>query len=83
MIQLIFNFGIVAAVIANLFQVVGASDKVVKLMQYIPQINTKGGSRIEAEECMGELELKNITFSYPSKPDINVLNDVSIKVNKN
>ena len=43
MIQLIFNFAIVAIVIANVFKVVGASQKVVSLMKHRPKVNSKGG----------------------------------------
>ena len=61
----------------------GASDKIVKLMQYKPKINTKGGIRIPPGDCVGELEIKDVNFSYPSKPDVKVIKNVSIQVKKN
>lgn len=43
MIQLIFNFTILSMVIASFFQVIGASDKIVKLMLHVPTVNSRGG----------------------------------------
>ena len=43
MVQLIFNFMIVAMVLGNIFKMFGASEKIIKLMRYIPNINCVGG----------------------------------------
>lgn len=80
MIQLIFNFAIIGFVIGNVFKMIGASEKVVKLMQHIPFVNSIGGRKIPDSHCVGEVELKNVTFRYPSKSDVEVLKRVSFKV---
>mmetsp|Transcript_8089 Transcript_8089/g.9656 ORF Transcript_8089/g.9656 Transcript_8089/m.9656 type:complete len:161 (+) Transcript_8089:1008-1490(+) len=80
MLMLIFNFAIVAMVFGNVAATVGASDKIVELMQYEPQINTKGGERISGE-INGELEIKDVRFRYPSKSDVEVLKGLSLSVN--
>lgn len=43
MIQLIINFATISFTLAQVFVVVGASKKIVELMQYKSQINTRGG----------------------------------------
>ncbi len=35
----------------------------------------------ELENVKGEIEFKNCSFSYPSSPDVKVLEDVSLKIN--
>ncbi|XP_063831950.1 multidrug resistance protein homolog 49 [Ostrinia nubilalis] len=34
-------------------------------------------------ELTGDLELKNVFFKYPARPDVQVLNGISLKINKN
>ena len=80
MLMLIFNFAIDAMVFTNVAATVGAADKVIELIQYEPDINTMGGARIEGE-ITGELELRDVKFRYPSKPDVEVLKGLSLEVN--
>ena len=80
MLMLIFNFAIVAMVFTNVAATVGAADKIIELIQYDPAINTTGGSKIDGE-ITGELELRDVKFSYPSKPDVEVLKGLSLQVN--
>lgn len=65
MILLIGNFAIIALVSANVFKVIGASKKVVSLMQVVPAINTRGGKILE--RVQGTIEFKNVDFCYPTK----------------
>ena len=80
MLMLIFNFAIVAMVFTNVAATVGAADKIIELIQYDPAINTTGGATIDGE-INGELELRDVKFSYPSKPDVEVLKGLSLQVN--
>lgn len=57
----------VAIVLGQVFKVIGASEKVVALMQYQPGIKTNGGIQIPDDQCSGELELRNVSFEYPTK----------------
>lgn len=84
MIQLIFNFAILAAVFGNVFKVAGASEKIVQMMQHKPKVDAlSGGNTIPDSEVVGCLELKNVTFRYPTKKDVEVAKKVSIKVEEN
>jgi len=44
---LTFNFMIIGYVLGNLAAVMGASDKIVELMHYIPDIPCEGGEIVE------------------------------------
>ena len=78
--MLLVNFNILAGVLGNVYSMLGASDKIVDIMQTKPKINTKGGDKIENVEVKGSIELKDLKFRYPSKPDVEVLKGVTIEV---
>jgi ABC-type multidrug transport system fused ATPase/permease subunit len=77
----VFNFIIVALVFGNIFKIQGASEKLVKMMKYIPTVNSRGGTKIYADDCKGVLRLNNVCFNYPSKKDVQILNDISLDIN--
>jgi len=80
LIMLLLNFAMLAGVLGNVYSMLGASDKIVDIMQTKPEINTKGGDKIENVEVKGSIELKDLKFRYPSKPDVEVLKGVTIEV---
>lgn len=73
------NFGLFGATIGQVFQIFGASDKIVKMMSYQAKINTQGG--LEQENPVGKVNLDEVQFRYPSKPDVLILNGVTIEIN--
>ena len=79
MLMLVFNFGMVAMVFGNVAAVVGASDKIVEFMDYVPKINSFGGAKLEGD-VSGRLELKDVKFRYPTKDDVQVLKGISLDV---
>lgn len=79
MIMMTFNFWIISMVLGNLASVLGAADKLVATMLYVPDVNSSGGDKIEGE-TRGTLEFRNVKFRYPSKPDVQVLKSVSFSV---
>lgn len=70
MIQLVFNFAIISFTFSNLFKMSGASEKIVGIMQRVPEVNYGDGKTIPADQVVGEIELKNVTFEYPTKKDV-------------
>ena len=66
--------------IGQVFKVIGASEKIVKLMQHVPKVNSRGGQIIPSEECVGEVEFRNVCFEYPTKEGAQILNRVSLKI---
>ena len=81
--MLLFNFARAASVFGEVMAILGASDKVVELIQYKAAINTQGGEKINETEVSGVIEIKDVKFNYPSKKDVQVLKGVSISVDNN
>ncbi|KAI4328169.1 hypothetical protein L6164_020547 [Bauhinia variegata] len=76
---LIFSTWWVGDNISNLMQSVGASEKVFHLMDLSPssQFTSKGK---ELQRLKGDIEFRNISFHYTSRPTVPVLQNVSIDV---
>lgn len=83
MIQLIFNFMMLAGVVANLVKIAGASEKMVEYMKYIPDVNSEGGDKLNDNQVQGIIELKDVSFCYPTKKDVMVCKNINLKVEKN
>ena len=83
MIMLLMNFGMLASVFGNAMNMLGASDKVVQLMKYEAAINSTGGIKLDDATSTGCIELRDVVFRYPSKPDVEVLKGVSLTVDNN
>ena len=79
MIQLLLNFMLLASVLGSVMSVIGASYKIVELMEYVPDIKTTGGHNLD-EYCRGEIQLRDVRFSYPTKKDVEVLKGITIDI---
>ena len=77
--QFVFTFAMVSYVFGNVASIIGAADKVCAMMDYEPNIKTTGGDKIRGE-INGSIELRNVKFSYPSAPEVQILNGVSLSV---
>ena len=67
--QFTLFFGWITQVLGTLGSVFGAADKIVEMMDHEPAIKTTGGDKIKGE-IDGRIELKNVKFSYPGRPDV-------------
>ena len=77
------NFMIFSAVLGAVMAVVGASHKIVKIMEYKPKIKHVGGIKLDTYKTQGELRLQDVKFAYPTKLDVPILKGVNIEINKN
>lgn len=65
--------------IASLQRALGATDRVFELIDgNIEDINL-GGITTSEKEKSGEIEFKNVSFNYPTRPDFVVLKNISFK----
>jgi ABC-type multidrug transport system fused ATPase/permease subunit len=46
-------------------------------------VNSRGGTDIEPSKLKGEIELRDVRFHYPTKPDVWVCDGVSLTIEKN
>jgi ABC-type multidrug transport system fused ATPase/permease subunit len=62
------NFIMLASVLGSVMSVIGASYKIVELMEYECDIPTTGGNTIES--TVGEIQIKDVKFNYPTKKEV-------------
>ncbi|XP_068695391.1 ABC-type oligopeptide transporter ABCB9-like [Montipora foliosa] len=74
-IQLTFYIEEIGDIYTGLMEAVGASKKVFELIDRKPKIENKGV--IAPGRISGEVRFENVSFAYPTRPDISVLNDVT------
>jgi ABC-type multidrug transport system fused ATPase/permease subunit len=70
------SFGGIAEMYAQIQKAVGATERVFELLDETPEkINSSNNKKIE--KIKGNVEFKNVTFSYPSRKEIQVLKEVN------
>ncbi|KAF6134426.1 hypothetical protein GIB67_030629 [Kingdonia uniflora] len=57
-----------------------AAAKIYRIIDHKPSIDRNAESGSELSTIAGDIELKNIDFSYPSRPDVRILNNFSLNV---
>ena len=62
----------------DLMAAVGASQRVFEIMERLPAVSDQG---IEISQFNGSLEFENVHFIYPSRPEVEVLKGINLKVN--
>ncbi|XP_029307520.1 ATP-dependent translocase ABCB1 [Cottoperca gobio] len=58
----------------------GAAYKVYAIIDHNPDIDSFSEAGFKPDSITGNIEFKKIHFSYPSRPDVQVLNDLSLSV---
>lgn len=66
------------SIMGGIASALGAADKVLQLLNRQPEIKASG--KIASEPFIASVELKNVFFSYPARPNITVLNNFSLRV---
>ncbi|HND21971.1 MAG TPA: ATP-binding cassette domain-containing protein, partial [Acidobacteriota bacterium] len=61
-------------------QTLGASQRVVELFQTIPEIKDAPDAR-QVSPVQGFVEFRDVTFAYPTRPDVTVLQNLTITAN--
>ena len=57
-----------------------AAAKIFRIIDHKPGIDRNNESGLELESVTGLVELKNVDFSYPSRPEVRILNNFSLNV---
>jgi ATP-binding cassette subfamily B protein len=71
-----FSLGALADIWADFMKALGAAERVFELMDRTPTMAADGGA--ELRHVSGGLSLEGVRFSYPSRKDVVVLDDVSL-----
>jgi len=59
---------------------VSASTRIFELIARVPPIDADDTTGRTLEKVVGDLELRNVDFSYPSRNDVPVFQNFSIKI---
>jgi ATP-binding cassette subfamily B (MDR/TAP) protein 1 len=61
---------------------INAARDLKSLFDRCPEIDSWGttGNKITREDCRGEIEFRNVSFSYPSRKDCVVIDNLSISI---
>lgn len=57
-----------------------AAAKIFRIIDHKPSIERNAETGLELESVTGQVELKNVDFSYPSRPEVRILCDFSLSV---
>ncbi|OVA18006.1 ABC transporter [Macleaya cordata] len=57
-----------------------AAAKIFRVINHQPSIDRRTESGLELDSVTGHIELKNLDFSYPSRPDVRILSNLSLNV---
>jgi len=58
----------------------GACENIFEILDYVPKIKSNVETGIAKEEFKGDVTINNLTFAYPTKKDVNVLNNINIDI---
>jgi ATP-binding cassette subfamily B protein len=83
-----FGLGAAASHIAKIFEGLGASGRVFYLLDRVPLIPAPADNKdtpppLEPDHMKGNIELRSVDFAYPSRPNVSVLNQFSLKIPAN
>ncbi|XP_045484929.1 mitochondrial potassium channel ATP-binding subunit [Pieris rapae] len=59
---------------------ISAGGRVFEYINKEPQMDTSGTKTIKYHEFHGDIEFKDVTFAYPTRPDAVVLNNFNLKI---
>ncbi|KAG5535023.1 hypothetical protein RHGRI_022958 [Rhododendron griersonianum] len=57
-----------------------AGEKILKLIQRVPKIDSDNMDGQILESILGEVEFKNVEFAYPSRPDTPIFQNFNLKI---
>lgn len=79
-IQIGGALGGLASLFGSIMSAMGANDRVFKLLDRTPKMPV-AGEGCRPDTFSGAIELDNVHFSYPTRPDAPVLKGLSLKIN--
>ncbi len=77
------NIGGLASVITRIQRFIGATEDLFEIFDVEEEDIQEIGKIDQKFECSGEVEIKNLHFSYPSRPTEEVLTNINLSIPKN
>lgn len=89
LISFIIYTGIIGGAIAGLGNLytalagsIGATERIQEILDRPQELEVSEKKSEELQRFDGQLSFENISFAYPGRPEVEVLHDISFKVNK-
>jgi len=73
-----FSLGALGELWTDFMRASGASERIFELLDRTPEIPVRGGDRPAA--VAGEVRLEQVSFSYPTRPDVQVLRGIDLTI---
>ncbi len=70
----------IAPAIGEFTKAAAAANDVLRMIERVPEIDSSGTDGLQKETVAGEIVLTGVSFAYPARPTIQVLNNVSLKI---
>nr|XP_043631203.1 ABC transporter B family member 15-like isoform X2 [Erigeron canadensis] len=74
------SFGSALATVKYLSDAMAASERISEVIKRVPAIDSYGMDGLILQEVSGEVQFKNVTFAYPSRPESVVFDNFNLKV---
>jgi ABC-type multidrug transport system fused ATPase/permease subunit len=75
--------GGLANVITQIQKFIGATEELFEIFNEVEEPLTEPAELLSEEHLNGQIEIRNLSFSYPSRPEEEVLKGISIKISEN
>ena len=73
-------FGALTEVYGELLRGAGAAGRLAELLAQVPEIRAPASPVALPQPAQGEVSFENVTFRYPTRPDVSALQDFSLVV---
>jgi ATP-binding cassette subfamily B (MDR/TAP) protein 1 len=73
-----FSLAMLAPEVAAVTSAMGAAAKLFATIDRVPAIDSADPGGLKPEKAAGEIELKDVRFHYPTRPEVEVLKGVSL-----
>lgn len=64
---------------SELMKGTGAASRLFEILDYKPKINPTVGKKLMSKP-RGEIEFRNVSFNYPTRPEINIFKNLNFKI---
>ncbi|KAK9362047.1 P-loop containing nucleoside triphosphate hydrolase protein [Lipomyces starkeyi] len=75
-----YAFAIISPYLSSVTSGIAAGSKIFASIDRVSAIDSGEETGIKLNEVDGSIELKNVKFIYPSRPNVTILNDFSLKI---
>lgn len=80
-VQIGASLGMMAGLVVSLYTAKGAAKRTFQLIDREPRVPVSGGAQPEHME--GIIRFDNVSFAYPTRPDVTVLKNFTVDIPKN